>query len=69
MQNNDRAGKVGVRTLAAIAAIILAFAFFIWGSTSGDHVASNPGPSGIPGSTMAPPPAGGPSGMTTGTAR
>jgi hypothetical protein len=69
MQNNDRAGKVGVRTLAAIVAIILAFAFFVWGPPSGTHVASNPGPSGIPGSTMAPPPASGPSGITTGTAR
>jgi hypothetical protein len=69
MQNNDRAGKAGVPTLVAIAAIILAFAFFLWGTTSGDHVACNPGPSGIPGSTIAPPPATDPSGITTGTAR
>ena len=40
---------------------------FVWGPPSGTHVASNPGPSGIPGS-MAPPPSG-PSGITTGTAR
>jgi hypothetical protein len=72
MPNNDRASKAGVRTLVAIVAVIVAFAFFVWGPTSGNHVASNPGPSGIPGSTIinpAPPPANGPSGTTTGTAR
>jgi hypothetical protein len=74
MPNNDRASKAGVRTrtLVAIVAVIVAFAFFVLGPTSGNHVASNPGPSGIPGSTIinpAPPPADGPSGTTTGPAR
>ena len=72
MPNNDRASKVGVRTLVAIVAVIVAFAFFVLGPTSGNHVASNPGPSGIPGSTtvnQAPPPASNPSGFTTGTSR
>jgi hypothetical protein len=73
MPNNDREGKVGGRTLAAIVAVfILGFAFFVWGG-SGTHVASNPGPSGMPESTIinpAPPPAIDPSsGTTTGTAR
>jgi len=71
MPNNDRAGKVGGRTLIAIVAIILAFAFFLWGSTSGSHVASNPGPSSMPESAIvnqAPSPASGPSETTTGTA-
>jgi hypothetical protein len=73
MPNNDREGKIGGRTLVAIVAVfILAFAFFVWGSGSGTHVASNPGPSGMPESTIvnpAPPPASGPSETTTGTAR
>jgi hypothetical protein len=73
MPNNDREGKVGGRTLAAIiAGFILAFAFFVRGG-SGTHVASNPGSSGMPGSTIinpAPPAAMDPSsGTTTGTAR
>jgi hypothetical protein len=71
MSNNDRA-SIGHRTLVAIVAVVAAFAFFVWGPTSGTHVASNPGPSGIPGSTIvnpAPPPASSPSGITTGTAR
>jgi hypothetical protein len=44
----------------------------VWGFGSGTHVASNPGPSGMPESTIvnqAPPAAGSPSGTTTGTAR
>jgi hypothetical protein len=73
MPNNDREGKVGGRTLVAIVAVfILAFAFFVWGPGDGTHVASNPGPSGIPESTIvnhAPPPASSPSGTTTGTVR
>jgi hypothetical protein len=73
MPNNDRERKVGSRTLVAIVAVfILAFAFFVWGPGSGTHVASNPGPSGIPESTIvndAPPPASSPSGTTTGTVR
>ena len=70
MANHDREGKAGGRALVAIGAVfIFAFTLFVWGFGSGTHVASNPGPSGIPGSTMAPPPASGPSGITTGTAR
>jgi hypothetical protein len=69
---NDRKGKISGRTLvAALAVIMLAFAFFVWGG-SGTHVASNPGPSGMPESSIinpAPPPANGPSETTIGTAR
>jgi hypothetical protein len=72
MPNNDRKGKVAGRTLVAIVAVfLLAFAFLVWGD-SGTHIASNPGPSGMPESTVinpAPSPAIGPSGTTTGTAR
>jgi hypothetical protein len=61
MASNDREGKVRGRTLVSIiAASILAFALFVWGPWSGTHVASNPGPSGMPESTIvnqAPPPA------------
>jgi hypothetical protein len=73
MRNNDRKGKISGRKLIAIVAVfILAFAFFARGRWSGTHVASNPGPSGTPGSTIVnqrPPPATGPSETTTGTAR
>jgi hypothetical protein len=73
MWKNDSEGKVSGGTLAAIgAAFILAFAIFVWGFGSGTHVASNPGPSGMPESTIvnqAPPAAVGPSETTTGTAR
>jgi hypothetical protein len=73
MWKNDREGKVGGGTLVAIVAVlILAFAFLVWGFGGGTHVASNPGPSGMPKSTIlnqAPSPADGPSGTTTGTAR
>jgi hypothetical protein len=73
MTNNDRGGKVGGRMLVAIVAVfVLAFAFFGWGPGNGAHVVSNPGPSGIPESTIvnqAPPPASSPPGTTTGTAR
>ena len=73
MWKNEREGKLGGGTLAAIVAVvILAFAFLIWGFGSATHVASNPGPSGMPESTIvnqAPPPADSPSGTTTGTAR
>jgi len=73
MANHDREGKVGGRTLLAIGAVfIFAFAIFVWGSGSGTHVASNPGPSGTPESNIinqAPPAASSPSGTTTGTTR
>jgi hypothetical protein len=72
MPNNDRERKVGGRTLVAIvAAFIFAFAVFVWAGRW-THVASNPGPSGMPESTIvnqAPPPASTPLGTTTGTAR
>jgi hypothetical protein len=73
MPNNDRGRRIGTETLVAIAAaFILALAFFVLGSGTGTHVASNPGPSGMPESSIinpAPPPASGPSETTTGTAR
>ena len=73
MWKNDSEGKVSGGTLVAIgAAFILTLAFFMWGFGSRTHVASNPGPSGMPESTIvnpAPPTAGSPSGTTSGTAR
>jgi hypothetical protein len=60
------------RTFAVIAVVMLAVAILTGGSWNTTRVASNPGPSGIPGSTtlnQAPPPAAGPSGTTTGAAR
>jgi hypothetical protein len=61
------------RWFAAIAvAFVLAVAILTWGPWNNTHVAPNPGPSGIPGSTareQVPPPAQGPSGTTTGVAR
>jgi hypothetical protein len=68
----DSQGRVSGGMLFVIGAVfILAFAFFVGGFGSGNHIASNPGPSGMPGSTIinpAPPPADSPSGTTTGTA-
>jgi len=65
--------KISGGTLVAIGAVfMLAFAFFALGFGSGTHVASNPGPGGLPESTIvnqAPPAAASPSGTTTGTAR
>jgi hypothetical protein len=60
------------RTFAVIAVVMLAVAILTWGPWNTTRVASNPGPSGIPGSTtldQTPPPAAGPSGTTTGAAR
>jgi hypothetical protein len=71
--SQDREGSISFRTFAVIAvAFILAVAILAWGPWNTTHVASNPGPSGTPGSTVlnqAPPPAAGPSGTTTGAAR
>jgi hypothetical protein len=61
------------RSFAVIAvAFILTVAILTWGPWNTTHVASNPGPSGTPGSTVlnqTPPPAAGPSETTTGAAR
>jgi hypothetical protein len=69
---NNRESKIGGRALVAtLALVMLAFAFFVWGG-SVTHVASNPGPSGMPESNIineTPPPANGPSETTIGTAR
>ncbi len=65
----DREGSISFRTSTVIAvAFILAVAILIWGPWNTERVASNPGPSGVPGSTaldQTPPPAAGPSGTTT----
>jgi hypothetical protein len=56
------------RTFAVIVAFILAVAILKWEPWNTEHVASNPGPSGTPGSTAldrTPPPAASPSGTTT----
>ena len=71
--SQDPKGSISGGTLAAIvAAFVLILAILTWGPGSTTHVASNPGPSGTPGSTTPdpiPPPADGPSGNTTGSAR
>jgi hypothetical protein len=71
--NHDRKSSISGGTLASIAAaFILALAILTWGPWNTKHVASNPGPSGTPGSTAmdkTPPPAEGPSATTTGAAR
>jgi hypothetical protein len=71
--SEDRESSISFRTLAAIAvAFILAVAILTWGPRNTERVASNPGPSGIPGSTtldQTPPPAASPSETTTGAAR
>jgi hypothetical protein len=71
--SQDREGSISFRTIAVIAvAFILAVAILTWGPWSTERVASNPGPSGIPGSTtldQTPPPAASPSGTSTGAAR
>jgi hypothetical protein len=69
----NRNGSSNGRTLAIIiVAFVLALAILAGGPWNTGHVASNPGPSGTPGSTAVdrtPPPAEGPSGITTGAAR
>jgi hypothetical protein len=69
----DREGKVSAEAFALIVVgFILLFALVIWGPWNSPHVASNPGPSGTPGSTAVdrtPPPAASPSGATTGAGR
>jgi hypothetical protein len=71
--SQDRKSSISGRTLAVIiVAFVLAFALLTGGPWNTRHVASNPGPSGTPGSTAVdrtPPPAEGPSGTTTGAAR
>jgi hypothetical protein len=66
-------GRINGGTFAAIvAALVLALVVLAWGPWNTEHVASNPGPSGTPGSTAVdktPPPAPGPSGDTTGAVR
>jgi hypothetical protein len=55
-----------------VVAFVLALVVLTWAPWNPQHVASNPGPSGTPGSTAVertPPPAASPSGNTTGTAR
>jgi hypothetical protein len=62
-----------LRRFAAIAvAFVLGVAILTWGPWNTNHIAPNPGPSGTPGSTVldeTPPPAEGPSQITTGMAR
>ena len=71
--SQDRRGSLSGGSLAlVVVAFVLVFALVIWGPWNPRHVASNPGPSGTPGSTtldQTPPPAESPSGTTTGTAR
>jgi hypothetical protein len=70
--SQDREGSISFRALAVIAAFILAVAILTWGPWNIEHVASNPGPSGTPGSTepdQTPAPAAGPGETTTGAAR
>ena len=68
--SQDREGLISFRTFAIAVAFILAVAILTWAPWNTTRVASNPGPSGIPGSTtLTPPPAAGPSGTTTGAAR
>jgi hypothetical protein len=74
MLDNDKGSGSGGMLAAIVCAFILVFALIVWGPWSGNHVASNDGPSGTPGSTVvnqAPPPASDPdpSRRTTGSAR
>jgi hypothetical protein len=72
----DDRQKENSKRSTAIAAIVAALGLLllvlVWGPGSVDHVDSNPGPSGTPGSTVkntAPPPAESPSGGTVGSSR
>ena len=70
----NREGGISRGTfVAVVAAFVLAMMILAWGPWNTAHVASNPGPSGTPGSTVVdktPPPAASPSGgTTTGTGR
>ena len=70
---HDQEGKTRVGMVGLVAAAFaLLFVLLVMGPGNRQHVESNPGPSGTPGSTIVdqkPPPAEGPSGTTTGTAR
>ena len=69
----DRESPISGRKLVIIvAAFVLALVILTWAPWNPPHVASNPGPSGTPGSTAVdrtPPPAASPSGNTTGATR
>jgi hypothetical protein len=70
--NQDLEGSISRRFVVIVVALILALAILTWGPWNTTHVASNPGPSGIPGSTAldrTPPPAASPAETTTGAAR
>jgi hypothetical protein len=71
--DQDRKGSIGGGTFAlTVAAVVVVLALIAWGPWESNHVASNPGPSGTPGSTVvetAPPPADSPSDSTTGSVR
>jgi hypothetical protein len=69
----DRERQISGGTIAImVAAFVLVLVVLTWAPWNPQHVASNPGPSGTPGSTAVdrtPPPAASPSGNTTGAAR
>jgi hypothetical protein len=69
----EQNGAARVRMLATLAAaVVFILLILVWGPWNTRHVASNPGPSGTPGSTAVegtPPPAAGPTETTTGTVR
>ena len=71
MRGDQDRGLISFRTYAVVAAAIIATSIaFAWENIA--HVSSNPGPSGIPGSTVreqTPSPAGDLSGTTTGVSR
>jgi hypothetical protein len=68
----DNNSTRGTAIAAIVAALGLLFVVLVWGPGRVNHVDSNPGPSGTPGSTVknaAPPPAESPSGGTVGSSR